>query len=151
MPGKTTKKIKEIFIKALKLNNTPHEIALGVSIGVFIAILPLYGLHTLLVIIFAMMIPYANKIAILLGTNISLPPTVPCITWSGYEIGRFILNKKYPPFSIAYFTKINLRVIKDLYFPLFIGSFILGIICAIIFYFIALFIVKKIRAKKQEL
>jgi uncharacterized protein (TIGR03546 family) len=145
------KKIKQIFFKALRLNNTPHEIALGVSIGVFIAILPLYGLHTLLVVIFAMMIPHANKIAILLGTNISLPPTVPFITWVGYEIGRFFLNKSYPPFNLAYFTKINFQIIKDLYLPLFIGSFILGIISAIIFYFIALFIVKKIQAKKEEL
>ncbi len=42
--------LKEWIKRLLKLHSSPYEIALGVAIGVFIAILPLYGLHTVLVI-----------------------------------------------------------------------------------------------------
>ncbi len=59
--GKLT--IKQRFLSLLKMNNTPEEIALGVSLGVFIGVTPLYGFHTLMVILFALAVKKANKIA----------------------------------------------------------------------------------------
>lgn len=139
----TIKKTKEIIIKLIKSNSTPQGIAAGVAIGVFIAVLPLYGFHTLMVIISAVLIPGVNKVAILLGTNISLPPTVPFITWGGYEIGRFVLHKNYPPLSGSYFKHLTFQRVKEFYYPLFTGSVILGILCAILFYFITLFFAQR--------
>ena len=156
------KRIKEAFVKLIKLNNTPEGIALGVAIGVFIAILPLYGLHTLMVIVAAILLRRVNKIAILIGTNISLPHTVTFITWGGYELGRLVLGKKYPALSLGYFKDIffnnfslqrigNLyHQIRGFYYPLFIGSVILGVTCAVFFYFIVLFFMKKIRKNKKD-
>ena len=142
------RKIKELLSRLLKLNNSPPEIALGVAIGVIIAVMPLYGFHTLLCIIFAFLIPPANKIAILIGTNISLPPTLPFITWAGYNIGRLILGKAYPPLSLSAFKAITFKNVLNFYYPLFIGSFILGILLAVIFYFLTLWVIKKRRKSK---
>jgi uncharacterized protein (TIGR03546 family) len=142
------RKFKDIILKLLQFNNTPGEIALGLAIGVFIAILPVYGLHTLLVILAAIIIKPANKIAILLGTNISLPPTVPFITWAGYEIGRLILRNNLPPLAWLDFKGMTLQKVVRFYPPLFLGSLILGIICALICYFLTLFIVTKLKNKK---
>lgn len=142
-------KIKEKVINLIKSHSNPHGIALGVAIGVFIAIMPVYGLHTVLVIIAAFLVRPANKLAILLGTNVSLPPTVPFITWGSYEIGRFLLGKNYPALTRSFFANFNLRTAKDLYYPLFVGSAVFGLACAITFYFITLFFVyqwKKRRA-----
>jgi uncharacterized protein (TIGR03546 family) len=136
------KKLKERILHLLKTNTAPHDIALGVAIGVFIAILPLYGLHTVLVILFALMIPRANKIAILIGTNISLPPTLPFITWAGYSIGRFLLADGYPAMSWQMFKNFSRHNIFSFYYPLFLGSVILGLGCAFIFYFITLIFLK---------
>jgi len=150
------KKIEADVIHLLTLNSTPHGIALGVSLGVFIAITPTYGLHTLLVVVAAFLVPRANKVAILLGTNISLPPTLPFITWGGYEIGRFILRGDYPVMDGVYFRHLShlsvwgiLKAIKDLYVPLFVGSVVLGIICGVIFYIITLFVVRAIKNRKK--
>lgn len=142
------KKLKEVFAGLFHLNNTPREIALGTAIGVFIAILPLYGLHTILVIIAAIFVRPANKIAMLLGTNISLPPTIPFITWAGYAIGRSVLKNKFPPLTWADFRNITWQKITNLYPPLFLGSAILGLICAIMFYFLTLFLVKRFKEIK---
>jgi len=120
----------------LKFNASPHGIALGVAIGVFIGVLPVYGLHTVLMVLAAILIPSTNKIAIFIGTNISLLPTIPLITWGGYEIGRFILVKDYPDLSWAYFSRMDFQMFKEFYYPLFIGSFFLGLILALLFYFI---------------
>ena len=141
-------RLKEKISKLLKLNNTPQEIALGVAIGVFIGIMPVYGLHTTLVIIVALFIPRVNKIALLIGTNVSLPPTVPFITWIGYSIGRFLIGKGYPVFNFPDFKHFNLRNFMNFYHPLFVGSIIEGLICGVILYFLTLWLIKRKRAKK---
>lgn len=147
--GSLKRKFRKILVRLLRLNNTPREIALGTAIGVFIAILPLYGLHTVLVIIAALLVRPANKIAILVGTNISLPPTVPFITWAGYEIGRFILKGNFPPLAWSDFKNVTLKKLTGLYPPLFVGSVILGVICALIFYFLTLFAVKRFKERRH--
>lgn len=144
------KKFKEIVISLLKLNNTPPEIALGVAIGVFIAIMPVYGLHTVMVIVAALLVRRANKIAILAGTNISLPPTLPFITWAGYEIGRLILRKSYPDLTWTFFKKITLQKISELYLPLFLGSFVLGLVMAVIFYYVTLIVIKIVKKRRAQ-
>lgn len=143
-------KFKRILVKFLRLNSTPPEIALGTAIGVFIAILPVYGLHTVLVIIAAIFVKRANKIAIFLGTNISLPPTLPFITWAGYEIGRLILGGAFQPLTWKDFMNITLKKVLAYYKPLFLGSVILGIICAVIFYLITFFVVKILQERKNR-
>ncbi len=144
------KRIKESVAALIKLNTTPPEIALGVAIGVFIAVMPLYGFHTLLVIVCAVLIPKANKIAMLLGTNISLPPTVPFITWAGYEIGRSVLRRGYPPLRWSFFSHLSLQTIRELYYPLFLGSVILGAACALLCYGVTLFFAMRLEKKKTS-
>jgi uncharacterized protein (DUF2062 family) len=132
------KKLKEIaagFIGMLKAHHAPHEIALGVAIGCFIGMLPLYGFHTLLCVGAALLIPGANRLAILLGTNVSLPPTVATITWTGYDIGRALLaHKHYPPLSWDYIRHLKMSRIGEFYYPLFVGSVVLGLGCALVLY-----------------
>ncbi len=129
------RKIIAAIVNELKSHNDPREIALGMAIGTFIAILPLYGLHTLLCVGAALLIPRANKIGILLGTNISLPPSIALITWTAYDIGRYLLpSRHYPPLSWEYVRHFSIARISEFYQPLFIGSVALGLICATVVY-----------------
>ncbi len=135
--------LKERIKRLLKLHSSPPEIALGVAIGVFIAILPLYGLHTALVIVAAFLIRPANKIAILLGTNVSTILTFPFITWGGYNIGKFVLRDHYPSLQWQTFRVFSYKTLLHFYYPLFIGSVILGILLAALFYFITFWLVAR--------
>jgi uncharacterized protein len=143
--------LKERFLRLLRLNNSPPEIALGVAIGVFIAIMPLYGFHTILVIIAALLIKRANKIAILLGTNISTVITFPFITWGAYNIGRKLVGNNYPPLQWQTFKYFSYKTILHFYYPLFLGSMILGLVLAAAFYSITFWFVmmRKRRARIQ--
>ena len=141
--------LKERFFRLLRLNNSPPEIALGVAVGVFIAITPLYGFHTIMVIIAAFLIKRTNKIAILLGTNVSTTLTFPFITWGGYNIGRKVLGNSYPSLQWQTFKHFSYKTILNFYYPLFIGSLIMGLILAAIFYLITFWFVM-MRKKKQE-
>lgn len=141
---------KEILAKLIHQHNSPHEIALGAGIGAFICCLPVYGLHTVLVILAAIIVRPANKIAIFLGTNLSLPVTLPFITWAGYEIGRFILKGDLPPLNWEFFKQFTFSKVAKFYWPLFLGSLILGVICAVVVYGIIFFVVKKIKDRKRH-
>jgi len=141
--------LKERFLRLLRLNNSPSEIALGVAIGVFIAITPLYGFHTIMVIIAALLIRRVNKFAILLGTNISTTLTFPFITWGGYNIGRMVFGNNYPPLKWQTFKHFSYKTILNFYYPLFIGSLIMGLALAVAFYFITFWFMMK-RKKARE-
>lgn len=143
-------KFKKILVKLIQQHNSPHEIALGAGIGAFISVLPVYGLHTVLVILAAIIVRPANKIAIFLGTNLSLPPTIPFITWAGYEIGRFILKKNLPPLDWGFFKNLTFQKITSFHQPLFLGSLVLGVICAIVVYGLTFFVVKKVKERKSH-
>ncbi len=141
--------IKSKILALLKLHNTPQEIALGIAIGVFIGITPLYGFHTMMVILFALLIRRSNKIAILVGTNISLPPSVPFITWAGYSIGRLVFPNRYPAFGWSMLKDYGTKDLLKLYLPLFVGSIILGLCCAVIFYFLSYFCVRQWKKQRE--
>ena len=123
---------------------------MGAGIGAFIAVLPVYGLHTVLVILAAIIVRPANKIAMFLGTNLSLPPTIPFITWAAYEIGRFILKGDLPPLSWDFFKNLTFKKIASYYGPLFLGSLVLGLICATLVYVLTFFVVKKVKQRNRH-
>ncbi len=149
MPPKGFKEILNALVSVFKAHNDPHEIALGVAIGSFIAVLPLYGLHTILCVIAALLIPRANKLAILLGTNISLPPTIATITWTSYDIGRALLaGKHYPPLSWEFIRNFKISRISEFYFPLFLGSVVLGLICASVLFLVTLVVANHFKKKR---
>lgn len=144
--------LKERFFRLIRLNSSPSEIALGVAAGVFIAITPLYGFHTIMAIIAAVLIRRANKIAILLGTSISTTLTFPFITWGGYNIGRLVLGNDYPALQWQAFRRFSYKAILEFYYPLFIGSVILGLALAVVFYFLTLwFARRRKKARKSAL
>lgn len=141
-------KLKALFLKLVNLNNTPREIASGTAIGVFIGITPLYGFHTILVLIFAMLVPRTNKIAILAGSNLSNPLSAPFISWAGYSIGKFVLGDQYPGLHWSMLRNITYSDIKHLLYPLFLGSTLLGIVCMVLVYFLILHLVNKFRGRE---
>lgn len=130
------------------MNSSPERIALGVSYGVFIGVLPIYGFHWFLAIGLAILIPRVNKLALILGTNVSLLPAIPFITWASYEIGRLVLPKDYPPLTFEYFKNLTFKNAHDFYIPLIIGSLILGVICAVISYYIIIYVINKLKKNK---
>jgi hypothetical protein len=143
-------KFKKILIKLIRQHNSPREIALGAAIGAFISVLPLYGLHSFLVILAALIVRPANKVAILLGTNLSLPPTVPFITWAAYEIGKFLLRSDLPPLDWEFFKNLSFHKIVSFYPTLFLGSVVLGAVCFTAIYILVFFVVSGLKRRDPD-
>lgn len=128
------------------LDDTPHSLALGTSIGVFIGITPTGGIQMALVMITAFLTGrffHFNRIAGLLGVYISNPITGIPLCWYSYRIGTcfFEHNIGWDEFK-RLFTEAELMnwwgTLKTIFFavgpPLIVGSVVLAAIMAVISY-----------------
>lgn len=138
--------LKARLLDLWKSHSSPHEIALGMAIGVFIGISPLYGFHIMMAVIAALSMKHVNKVAIFLGMNISLPPTIPFITWAGYSIGRRLLGSAYPPLGWDAFRDISSETFYRFFYALSVGSLVLGTVLSGLFYFLTLWIFQSRKA-----
>jgi len=139
--------LKARFLSLWRKHSSPHEIALGMAIGVFIGITPFYGLHIITAIITSLVMKRVNALAIFLGMNISLPPTIPFITWAGYRIGREMLGSAYPPLEWDYFRHFSYGSFFHFFYALMVGSLVLGVVLSTLVYFLTLWFVTSRRAK----
>jgi hypothetical protein len=81
--------IRSVYVKLIKIDDTPHNIAVGFSLGVFAGIMPFAGP---LAAIFLAMLFKANKVSAFLGgllTNAWI--TVPAFLFS-IKVGAFIFR-----------------------------------------------------------
>jgi uncharacterized protein (DUF2062 family) len=80
------------FTRQLKdLRGKPHEISLGMAIGVFIGITPTIPFHMALAVFLAVLLR-ASKLAALLGVWVANPVTIPILYYTSYQVGRFVLG-----------------------------------------------------------
>jgi uncharacterized protein (DUF2062 family) len=136
----------------LHLNDTPQRVALGLGIGVFSGIMPGMGI---LVAIFLAVIVKANRASAIIGSLLTN-------TW--FSILTFILAAKIGSFAlnidwqevhnqskavIKHFhwqDLFKLSFIKIL-FPVIVGYLILGLVCGLISYLVALVLIKSCQKK----
>lgn len=78
----------------IKSQETPHKKAAAIALGVFVGFSPFWGLHTLLVFILAAVFRL-NKVIAFLFSNISIPPLIPVIIYSSYQMGSLVSGKGF--------------------------------------------------------
>ncbi|WP_208435200.1 DUF2062 domain-containing protein [Bartonella phoceensis] len=77
--------------RILRISATPHKVALGFAIGIFLACSPLFGMHIFLAIFFSWLLR-ANFAASIIGTIFSNPLTFLLIVMADYKVGYFCLS-----------------------------------------------------------
>lgn len=117
-------RFKECLVRVSKKGLTPHEIALGVAVGIFVAFLPFVGTHTVTAIALASLLR-VNTLIVLLGTQISNPLTLPFQLFLSAEVGNLLLRGKFLEitFSGEFMTLIGHYVA-----PVIVGGLALGIV-----------------------
>ncbi|WP_019224090.1 DUF2062 domain-containing protein [Bartonella rattaustraliani] len=80
-----------IHKRILRISATPHKVALGFAIGIFLACSPLFGLHIVLAIFFSWLLR-ANFAAAIIGTVFSNPLTFLLIVMADYKVGYLLLS-----------------------------------------------------------
>ena len=124
----------------LLIEDTPHSIALGTAVGMFIGMTPTVGIQMIIVIIFAFLASPLftfNRMAALITVYISNPLTMGPLYWFDYQIGTLFFEGtstrndfekvlQYQTFSEWWETIVNLFL--GIGVPLIAGSLVVATI-----------------------
>jgi uncharacterized protein len=135
-----------------RLRASPQSIALGLAAGVFAACTPLLGFHIMIALAIAWLLS-GNLVAAALGTAFCNPLTFPLIIAGDIKLGALILHN--PPVTAAPDTIGNLwslhhlsRLWRPVIEPMLVGSVPVGLVCALISYFLGAFAVKIFKERR---
>jgi len=127
----------EFFRQLKELRGKPHEIALGMAIGVFIGITPTLPLHTILAVSLALL-ARGSKLAAALGVWVSNPLSIPIFYYGSYRIGRLVLGLPGLSLPDDRSLLVMARMGGEILGAMLLGGVILGIIPAIVAYVLTL-------------
>ncbi len=153
------KLVRPIFV----IRSSPHSIALGTSLGLFISLTPTVGFQMLLVLVIGTMIG-ANRIIAILLCWISNPITFLPMYYGYYYLGVKILG--LDPWTFGSFQeKMNqfletsqdlgyrgtIEMLRhDIIWPLWVGSLIIAVVTALPAYPLTRFLLKRFHRKRDE-
>ena len=149
--------LREHSLKLLAIRDTPEAIAGGIAIGIFFGFTPLFGLKTILAILFAWLTRSNIIAAVLAGTLHDLIlPIMPVVFIWEYKIGFWVLNHEWPRgvprmrLAIHEWRDWTQMVTSRVGKPMLLGSMVIALPMAGICYFIAKIIVAKHRKKHPQ-
>jgi uncharacterized protein len=149
-------KVKAMFVKLVSLKDTPHSIAGGLAIGIFLGFTPLFGVKTLLALGLAYLLrcnPISAVVAVSLHDIVA--PLWPFLLRFEYDIGYWIMSHPHvlPPkleshhfhpgdlLKWSTFVRVGPRML--------LGSLFLSIPASIVSYFLMIFVLTRTRLGRR--
>jgi uncharacterized protein (DUF2062 family) len=140
-------KIQQRIKRFKELHGDPHYVAMGMAIGVFVALTPTIPFHTVIAVSLAFIFK-GSKAAAAVGVWLSNPATIPIFYFASYKVGAFLFDHQvaHPviPESITTLLKLGLNVSAISI----MGGVLIGIPPAIATYFITRRLAPILRAGK---
>ena len=159
---KFERQIKYYYLKLIGLRDEPHELALGMALGVFAGMMPIIPFQTALAITLALFFK-ASKITAALGTWVSNPLNWYFLYYYSYKIGAFILglsekNRAFLSIMASLRQGEEAMVIVGkmagasgmMIASFLVGGLVMGFVAAIPAYFVFLRVFQKISVWREE-
>lgn len=140
-------KLKHHIKAILALDSHPGHIAAGFAVGVFISFTPFFGLHTAMAVAAAFLFRL-NRLTAITGSWVNTPLTVGPALVLSFKLGRFLRGLPPHPFS---FRRLEWHELKVYSKSLLLGSSVIGLIAAILAYFLCYWLVVRFRRKDPGL
>ena len=158
MPRRSYARSAQYFLKrVLRINATPHAIALGVACGTFASFTPLLGFHIALAIGLAFVLS-ANVPAAVIGTAVGNPLTFPIMFGAAWKLGHAMTGNAAKAAADAPLH--HVRHIPDFHDiaklwepvlkPMLIGSVPLGLVFGVVAYVLVRVLVAKFRDRRAR-
>ena len=150
------------FLKFIRIKGDPHDLALGMAVGIFAAMLPIIPFHIVLAVALALVLR-VSKITALIGVFACNPFTFYLLYFFNYRIGAFILNLREDNRGFSSIMSMEtsewtmntiLRIAHaswDIIAAFVVGGLIMGVAAAILSYFIFLSLFNLIRNWRQKI
>lgn len=99
--------------------------------GVWLGCTPFYGFQTLLGVGLAPLLRM-NRLGVLLGLQISIPPLAPFLLFANAQLGAMVLRRHWLPFSIDALRAVpTSKLVAELFGDLLVGGAIVGTLLAV--------------------
>lgn len=127
--------------RILRLTASPHAIAAGVAAGVFVSFTPFLGFHIIIAGTIAYLIG-GNLVASTIATGLCNPLTFPFMCGATLGLGRFMLHGSFGGGDesiriVHLLTHLSFAQLwKPILEPMAVGSVPIGLLFAVIFYFV---------------
>lgn len=134
------RRLRQIVLVLLRLEDTPHRIALAFALGVFIAFFPILGIHTGM----ALFIGFAfrlSRVAILAGCWTNNPWTIAPMLMGGTLLGCALLGVPSHGLSAidwrlhgqAFYSSLW-EGLRPYVLPFVVGNLLMGVLCGVLSY-----------------
>jgi uncharacterized protein (DUF2062 family) len=159
---KTSRRIRYYYLRLTRLKGEPHELAMGIAVGVFAGMLPVVPFQTALAVVLAF--PFkGSKITAALGTWISNPLNWYFLYYYCYQIGAFLLNihgedSAFAAIMAAIRSGQDAMVVSGkiagaggvIIAAFLLGGLMMALVAAPIFYSLSLVFFKKVRTWRES-
>lgn len=119
--------------EALKAEHaTPSRLGVAMGVGVFCGCSPFHGFQVLLALGLAWLLK-VNKLAVLLGLQISAPPLTPLIVFAGLQLGALLLQGRFLPLRLGGIrAAVHGSLARALLTDFVVGSLALGVLLGLL-------------------
>lgn len=149
-----------VVYRILHVDDTPHRIALGVAIGIFVAWMPFPGLQMVLALVIAALLR-ANKVVglplVWLNNPLTAPVNLLCywlgcwmlrIGSNGERIVQAIKDALAPGMDFLHRIVSFFHVVEDAFWPWLVGSIVIGLVTGAAAYMLTYRAVSSIRRRR---
>lgn len=126
------KSLRERLWALLSLKDTPHRLALGLAIGIFLGVFPTFGLGLPVAILLAKLLG-ANLVTAAAGCAIGLPWFAPFFWSASYLLGLFLLRMPLPK-NLGIESMTWKKVLEEGLWPYLLGNILLSLLASILGY-----------------
>ena len=146
-----------VKLRIVRLSDTNHSIALGLSLGTAVSFTPLVGTHFIQAGVLAWFFR-GNVLSGLIGTLVGNPWTFPLMWWASIELGSFLFAAVGLPASANMPDNMDIHVLLDLLLhhpwrillPWVVGGYILGALSMLATYPVFYWLVKSAKIARSK-
>jgi uncharacterized protein (DUF2062 family) len=120
------RRLREQFAQLRREHASPARLGVAVAVGVLVGSSPFLGFQLLLAVLLAMLFRL-NRIAVLLGVQISIPPLMPILFFANAQVGSLLRQGRWMPLSLEALRGAPAsQVAADLFLDLLVGGLLVG-------------------------
>jgi hypothetical protein len=129
-------RISQMLVRMRQLEGNPHYLAMGMAVGIFVAITPIIPFQTIVAIALAFLVR-GSKSAAVLGTWLSNPLTIPLVYFLNYKLGCLLLGYQAVSDHIAFDSFSQLMELGlEVTLAMMVGGVVIGAVLGLIAYFV---------------
>ncbi len=145
-------RFNQMLVRLRQLEGNPHYLALGMAVGIFVAIMPIIPFQTLVAFGLAFIVR-GSKSAAVLGTWLSNPLTIPLVYFANYKVGCLLLGYADTADSIAFDSFDQLMELGvEVTLAMLLGGAVIGAVLGVAAYFATFrgFVVLRRRSRQPD-